>query len=110
MPVGQCRRRASGGPIGSLLAGSGPRRPSADDAEVLGQPGQDLAARLGDDDKVFDPNAKLSGQVDARFDGDDVAGDKSVLGSLGEPRGLMDLDPDAVTEPVAVVVPVTGVL
>src|SRR5438270_9960114 len=49
------------------------------------------------------------GQVDARLDGDDVAGGERVLGQRRQPRPLVDLEPDAVPEAVAEVLAVARV-
>ena len=53
-------------------------------------------------DEVLDPAAADSRQVEARLDGDDVA-DCEGVGRLGpQVRCLVDVEPDAVAEPVAV--------
>ena len=51
--------------------------------------------------QILDPDPKLAGYVDARLDRDDVAGEQLVVGALRQPRRLVDLDPDAVSEPVS---------
>ena len=68
------------------------------------------AAVLGDDDEVLDPHAELARQVDARLDGDDFAGREHVVGARREARPLVDLEADAVAEPVAEVLAVAGLL
>ena len=42
-----------------------------------------------------------AGEVDARLDRDDVAGDERVRRTPAEPRRLVHVEPDAVAEPVA---------
>ena len=74
----------------------------------LGQRGEDLAAVLGDHHQVLDPDPELARQVDAGLDGDDVAGAQLVLGALRQPRRLVDLEADAVTETVAELLAVAG--
>src|SRR6266550_1273140 len=59
--------------------------------------------RLGvrDDDQVLDPDPAQAGQVDARLDGDDVAGLEDAPRLLGEARILVDDQADAVSEAVS---------
>ena len=59
---------------------------------------------VGDDDQVLDPDPELARDVDAGLDRDHVAGLEHVLRALAQPRRLVDLEPDAVAEPVAEVV------
>ena len=76
-------------------------RPHDDRDELLVELGQPLTAVFRDEHEVLDADAALAGEVDPRLDGDDVAGLEHV-GRLGaQRRGLVDLDADAVPEPVA---------
>src|SRR3954468_11472050 len=79
-----------------------------DDPQLLRQRRDDLAALLGDDHEVLDPHADRARHVDARLDGHDVAGGERGLALLGEPRPLVDLQPDPVAEAVAEVLGVAG--
>ena len=72
----------------------------ADQGEALVEAAEVAVPVLADDDQVLDPDAELPGQVDARLDGDDVAGPQLVLGARRQPRALVHLQPDAVAEPV----------
>ena len=63
-------------------------------------------AVLGHDDEVLDPHADGARHVDPGLDGDDVAGGERVVALLRQARGLVDLEPDAVAEPVAEVLAV----
>ena len=69
----------------------------------FGEGGQHLGAVVGGrQNEVLDADAAETREVDAGLDGDDVAGDKRCLTHLGiEPRGLVHLQADAVTEAVA---------
>src|SRR5918911_4088141 len=69
--------------------------------ELLRERGQDLGAVVSDDDEVLDADAAAALEVDARLDGHDVPGSERVRGRVGETRRLVDLDADAVAEPVA---------
>ena len=51
---------------------------------------------------------KLARHVDARLDGDDVAGLQRALAAGREPRRLVHLEPDAVAEPVAELLALAG--
>src|SRR3954462_15449318 len=62
---------------------------------------QGLAAVLGDDDEVLEPDAAEALAVAAGRERDDVAGHQRV-GGAAEVRALVDLEPDAVPEPVEV--------
>src|SRR3954447_2756659 len=81
-----------------------------DDPQVLRQRRDDLAAVVGDDDEVLDPHADRAGHIDPRLDRDDVARLQRVLPLLGEPRPLVDLEPDPVSEAVAEVLGVARVV
>src|SRR3954462_5497443 len=81
-----------------------------DDPQVLRQRRDDLAAVVGDDDEVLDPHTDRAGHVHTRLDRDDVARLQRVLPLLGEPRALVDLEPDAVAEAVAEVLGVARVV
>ena len=74
----------------------------------FGKPGEDVGLAVGHDHEVLDPDADVAGHVDARLDGHDVARRELALRRLGEPRRLVDLEPDAVAEPVAEVLAVAG--
>src|SRR6266511_2154306 len=78
--------------------------------EFLGEHGQHLAAVLRDDDQILDPDPAEAGEVDPRFDRDDVPGLELVFRLLREPRGLVDEQPDAVPEAVAERLAEVGVL
>ena len=54
-----------------------------------------------DNHQVFDAHPELTRQVHAGLDGDHVPGFEHRLGALPQPRLLVDLQPDAVTEPVS---------
>src|SRR4051812_33339849 len=87
----------------------GPRAPpSGDDAQVLGQRGDDLRAVIRDDDEVLDAYADRARDVDARLDGHHVARGKRVLALLRQPRALVDLETHAVAESVPEVLAVAG--
>ena len=60
-----------------------------------------LETVVRDDDVVLDPDAEPAREVDARLDGDDVAGGERVGALGGEPRRLVDLQPEPVAEAVA---------
>src|SRR6266540_4542664 len=78
--------------------------------EFLGEHGQHLAAVLRDDDQILDPDPAEAGEVDPRFDRDDVPGLELVFRLLRKPRGLVDEQPDAVPEAVAERLAEVGVL
>src|SRR6058998_3964027 len=72
-----------------------------DGHELLREGRQHLRTVLSDDDEILDPDAAETLQVNARLDRDDVAGDELVRGFRAEARGLVDVETDAVAEPVA---------
>ena len=75
----------------------------ADRQHLLGERGQDLAARLGDDDEILDAATADTGKVETGLDADDVSRGEHV-GRLGPEHGrLVDLGTDAVAEAVTVV-------
>src|SRR4051794_33890746 len=90
--------------IGGLDAGLEPPKGSGDDGERLGGPAEDLAGVLGDDDQVLDAHAAAAGDVDARLDRDHVPPRQVRVLAARQPRTLVDLEADAVTEAVAEVV------
>ena len=53
-----------------------------------------------DDDEVLDPHATPAREVYARLDRDDVAGDEITLRGRAKDGQLLQLEPDAVAEPV----------
>ncbi len=57
--------------------------------------GEDLAAFLGDDDRVLDADAAEALQVNAGFDGDGHAGLQAALVALAEPRRFMDFEAES---------------
>jgi len=67
------------------------------DDEPLRVSGEVPVAGLGDDDEVLDADAADARVIEAGLDGD-----RGVVweGSVGEPRGLVDLKADAVAEAV----------
>ena len=67
---------------------------------------QDVAPVRGHDDEILDPHPAAARHVHARLDGHHVAGLEHVVARARQPRRLVDLEPDAVAEPVAEVVPV----
>ena len=77
-------------------------------AQVLRRLTQVPDPRIRDHDEVLDPHPEPARHVNAGLDRDDVAGPEHVLGGLAEPRRLVDLQPDAVAQAVAVVVAVAG--
>src|SRR5579864_1090352 len=62
--------------------------------------GEVLDPLLGDDYVVLDADAELAADVDPRLDGDDVAGDEDVDGLGREAWILVDVEAEAVAEPV----------
>src|SRR5829696_4325866 len=68
--------------------------------EILGERRQDLSAVLLDDYEVLDPDAALSGQIDAGLDCYDVRRREDRLRDIGEDRQLVYLEPHAVAQPV----------
>src|SRR5437764_2095546 len=82
----------------------------SDRDEVLADGREDLRPVVGHHDEVLDPHPEASGQVDARFDGDDVPRLKRRLVALGQPRRLVDLEAHAVAEPVAELIAAPGLL
>src|SRR4051794_23530347 len=88
----------------------GPRtRPSVDQRKGLRGAGEHPAAVRDDHDEVLDPHAAAARQVHARLDGDDVACNQALFGAAGQARPLVDLEPDAVAEPVPEALAVAGV-
>ena len=95
-------------------AGGVPRRRAAeqqasgDDQHLLGEGRDDLAAVLGDDDEILDPAATDARQVETGLDRDDVADGKCVRRLGPKIRCLVNVEPDAMSEPVAVRVSEAG--
>jgi len=67
-----------------------------------------LVAVVSDDDQVLDAHAERARHVDARLHRHDVPGRERSLGGLREPRALVDLEPDAVAQPVTELLTVPG--
>src|SRR5687768_5342068 len=80
---------------------------SADRAQGLGGGAEIPDSALLDHDQILDSDPERPGDVHARFDGHDVAFRQDILRGLAEPGGFMDLQPDAVAEPMAVLVAAT---
>ena len=53
---------------------------------------------FGHEPEVFDPHAKLSGDIHARLDGDDVPAFKQTVTFCADGRSFVDLKPDAVPQ------------
>src|SRR5262245_52831521 len=84
-----------------VLTTSATARNLVESAQVLRERRQDLGLAVGDDDEILDPDPAQAGPVDARLDGDDVAGLEHAPRLLREPRVLVDDEADAVAEAVA---------
>src|SRR5436305_11091559 len=82
----------------------------ADRDQILAERRQHLGLTVSDDHQVLDPDPAEALEVDARLDGDDVAGRERVARLAREPRRLVHLEPDAVAEPVAELVAEAGVV
>ena len=65
-------------------------------------------AVVGDDHEVLDAHADGARDVDPGLDRDHHAGSERGLALLGQPRALVDVEPDAVAEAVAEVLGVAG--
>ena len=72
-------------------------------SELVRKVRQGLAAVLGDDDEILEPDAAEALPVAAGLERDHVAGDERVA-RAAEVRALVDLEPDAVAERVEVAV------
>src|SRR5579885_3168322 len=68
--------------------------------QVVRVPRQVLGAARGDEEEVLEPHAAEAGPVEAGLGGDDVARAQGVLRRQPEARLLVDLEADAVAEPV----------
>ena len=68
--------------------------------EVVREPGQHLAAVLGHEHEVLEPDAADRRVVAARLDRDDVAGDERAAGQQPHVRAFVHLEADAVPEAV----------
>ena len=79
-----------------------------DELELFRQAAEVAVAVVGDDDQVLDPDAELARQVDAGLDRHHFAGREHVLGARRDARPLVDLEADAVAEPVAEALAVAG--
>src|SRR4051812_30172680 len=87
---------------GQPCEGRGPnrRRFGIAHLEVVRVPREGLAAVFVDEQEVLEAHPADARQaLDAGLDGDDVAGDELVLAREPEPRRLVHLEADAVTEP-----------
>src|SRR5438105_9241252 len=73
----------------------------ANGCQLLRERGQHLEPVVGDDREVLDPDPADAAQVDAGLDRDDVAGGEDVARLPVEVRALVELEADAVAEPVA---------
>src|SRR5688500_13292252 len=74
--------------------------------EALRQSREDLVAAVCDRDEVLDPHPDLAGEVDPRLYRDHVPGGQLPVAARGQPRLLVDLEADPVTEAVSEVVAV----
>src|SRR4051812_1178864 len=80
----------------------GSRRPaSGDDEKPLRKPAQVAAAVVGDRHEVLHPHPEPTGQVDPGLHRDHVSGLQDLIRLSGEARGLVQLEADAMPEPVA---------
>src|SRR3954467_13260477 len=89
----------------------GPRlqeRRRSDDDQVLRGRRQDVGTIAADDHQVLDPYAEAAGQVHAGLHRDRVSRRQRALPARGQPRLLVDLQADAVAEPVSELLAVTG--
>src|SRR5215208_6618098 len=82
----------------------------ADLDQVLRERGQELDAVLAHDREVLDADASEARDVDPRLDRDDVAGLERVRRLRREARRLVDLQADAVPEPVPELLSVAGLV
>src|SRR5262249_14442086 len=73
----------------------------ADLDQVLAEVREVVDAAVGDNDVVLDPDPAEAFEIDARLDRDDVPEREKVRPFLAHARSLVDLQADAVTEPVA---------
>src|SRR5688572_13470984 len=69
---------------------------AASSGSDLGGTRQGAAPGFGDHDRVLDADPAVPGEVDARFDGDDVAGGEHSVGHRRDPRVLVDVEPHPV--------------
>src|SRR4029077_1204128 len=76
-------------------------RLSRDRDELLREPDRVLDPVLGHDYVVLDADPEAALEVDAGLDGDDGACRERVGALAREPRRLVDVEPEAVSEPVA---------
>src|SRR3954471_22931228 len=72
-------------------------------SQVVREIRQDLASSFGHDDEVLEPTAAEAAPVAARLERDHVA-DHELVAEPAEVRAPVDLEPDAVAEPVEVAV------
>src|SRR3954470_2519920 len=83
---------------------------SADDEQVLRERREELDPLLPDDREVLDANAAEARHVDPGLDRDDVPGLERVRRLRRQARRLVDLQADAVPEPVAELLAVAGLV
>src|SRR4029077_6211319 len=69
-------------------------------SQLLRERGQHFRLGVRDDDEILDPDSAQAGQVDARLDGDDVAGLEDAPRLLREARILVHDEADAVSQAV----------
>src|SRR2546421_7155530 len=94
----------------SLVLATERSSPALYDKELLGGQRQKFGNIVPHDERVLDANTAPAGQVHARFNGDCHAGRKSTFARLGQRGRLVDLQPDAVSQPVQELLAVPGVL
>src|SRR5271165_3177555 len=68
--------------------------------DVLCESGQGASAVLGHDERVLDADATVPGNVHTRLHGDHEAGREDSSAQLGDRRGLVDVQADAVARAV----------
>src|SRR6202050_2109901 len=68
--------------------------------DVLREAGQGAGAVLGHDQGVLHADAAVPGNIDTGLDGDDEAGGEDSSAELGDGRGLVDIEADAVAPAV----------
>src|SRR5262249_23650600 len=83
-----------------VLTVSAMRPNLADGHGLLGDRGEHLRAVVGDDDEILDADAADAGEVHAGLDGHDVAGRQRARVLDVQPRRLVHLQAEAVTETV----------
>ena len=64
--------------------------------------GEDFVAGVGDEDVVFDTDAKLAGHVDAGLDSEDLAGLELAFTVRLEERDFVDFQTEAMPRAVTV--------